>query len=1369
MKLRLKLVLLFILILFFIKIQAQKPILFHHLSMENGLSQNSVMDITQDKNQFLWFGTRGGLNRYDGYRFKVYTNNENPNSISDNVIACLTQYNGSVIAGTENGLNFYNEQKDDFLHVTKKTSLNTLSSDSIECLYTDPQNNLWIGTLNGLNLMVDSKNHRFKKFHFTKPGTNASLNNILSIFKDEKQNLWVGTGGGLIRLYTIKGKYYFEIFKNNPKNSNSISSNYVRSIVCDQQKNIWFGTDNGLNLFHYSNKSFARFQKNDQNKNSLINNDIRKLMCDKAGKIWIGTQEGLSILDPLTKGFINYKHDPDVKGSLSQNSTHSIFQDINGSMYIGTYYEGVNVVYPYATNFTTYTNSKSRSSISSNIISAIAEDQRRNLWIGTEGGGLNYFNRSNQSFIHYFASPNNPAALNTNLIKTLYLNKAGQLLVGTHRGGLFVFNPLSNTFKKIVNVKDENNNIGTAEIVAITEDNEDKLWIGSKNGLSILAKVNNEYPNQTVKSPVEKKLKNTYIQVLFEDSSKTMWIGTMAGLFNYMPKTGKVNSYFKKTDSNSLNSDRINCIIQAKNGYICIGTYLGGLSIFNPKTNRFKTFTQKNGLANNNVLGIIEDDKNNLWLSTDKGISKMEIATGKVNNYTKSDGLAGNDFNLRSFLKDSHNQLFFGGYDGLTSFYADQIEVNENIAPITFTGLKLFNEPVLVNGADKLLNQDIKTTKELRFRHNENNFSLEFALLNYIKPEKNNYSYKLVGYNKTWVNTTIPSATYANLMPGDYTFIVKGINNDGKEGGIPATIKIKILPPFWATWWAYFLYFLIFAGILFLIIRYIFVRERLKRTEDVQRMKLNFFTYIAHEIRTPLTLITGPLEHLLNNSYNKPDLHKQIVPIKHNADRLIRLITELLDFRKAETHHLKLHVREENIITFINEIFISFSHVAQDKNIKYEFIHNEDQINLFFDKIQLEKVMYNLLSNAFKFITYGGEITIEVKSLNEEVQISIIDNGKGIPYESQNKLFTDYFQVDEQDPNQIGSGIGLVLSKIIIETHQGKINFVSKPAQDDKPGFTNFTVSLKKGRSHYMATHFEEIKDQHQLLNVETITHPSFINDTHEAMETGFVKKERSASKETILIVEDNTEILHFISQLISSNYKTVESVDGLDGWETAIKILPDLIICDVMMPKIDGLELCRRLKLDQRTSHIPIIILTARSSHIHQVSGLETGADSYITKPFSPELLLLNIRNLLMSRIVIRQRFLRYAHLEPADLTLNATDEAFMSKILGYIHEHIADENFGVNELALKIGMSRPVLYKKMRMLTDLSVNDFVKSIRLKKARQLFMQNRYTTYEVSYQVGFNDPKYFSREFKKQFGESPRSMMSRLSTDNNLE
>ncbi|GGH06527.1 hybrid sensor histidine kinase/response regulator transcription factor [Pedobacter zeae] len=1323
--------------------------------MENGLSQNSVMAIAQDKNQFVWMGTRHGLNRYDGYRFKIYnSSSDSPSSISDNVItSLLSDSKGRLWIGTENGLNIYNEKTDRFLRINKKSSAKSFSCDSVECLYEDQQKNIWIGTYNGLNLVLNAEKQLFKKFLFDRTEHRTGVNIIFSIFKDDQQNLWVGTFNGLVRIYQEKGKYRFEIFRHKANDPKSISSNAVKSIVIDNQKRLWLGTYNGLNLFDYKHKTFTRYQTSVTDPNSIVNNDIRKLMCDRAGNIWIGTQEGLSILDPNKLKFSNYRYDPEQNSGLSQNSIHSIFQDLNGSMYVGTFYKGVNVVYPSATPFTVYRNSKKQQGLSSNIVSAMAEDKLHNLWIGTEGGGLNYINRSTHTFTYYKSEPSNPNGLNSNLIKTLCLDKNDQLLVGTHRGGLYVFNPAAHTFRKITNVKDVKNTPGGAEVIAITEDSNGTVWVGSRDGLSTLSKTNGVYASSTVKSVLEKNLRNKYIQVIFEDQAKNLWIGTRAGLYEYNPAAKRITAYYQdKTNTKGLKSEYINCIMQLKNGNICIGTALGGLSIFDKQSKRFKNYNEEDGLPNSNVFGIIEDEEKNLWISTDKGLSKLVTSTGKFINYTKSDGLAGNNFNIGSFLKDSHGELFFGGYDGLTAFYPKQIDINKNVSPITFTGLKLFNQPVEVNGGNAILKEDIKDIHQITFKHDENDFTIDFALLNYIKPEKNSYSYILKGHSKDWVKTDIPSASYADLPSGDYTFIVKGNNNDGNPSDKAASLKITILPPFWATWWAYFIYLAFFSGLLFLIVRYLFVRALLKRTEDMQKMKLNFFTYVAHEIRTPLTLILGPLENLSSQYQTDTELNRQIIPIKNNANRLMRLITELMDFRKAETGHLNLHVTEDNIIAFINEIFISFAHLAQANDIQYEFIHEQENINLFFDKRQLEKVMFNLLSNAFKFCGKGGEISVSVLESSDEVTISISDNGTGIPAESLKGLFRDYFQVDEQQ-SQIGTGIGLALSKAIVEEHQGSIAVESTPAENGSRGFTKFTVKLKKGKSHFKTAVFDGIKDYPAQPGLYT----QYAEEENTAINP---EKEIDPAAKTVLVVEDNPEIRSLISSVLGGHYQIVQMENGLLGWETAIETLPDLIICDIMMPVMDGIELCKRLKEDERTSHIPVIILTARSSHIHQVSGLETGADAYITKPFSPQLLLLNARNLLMSREIMRQKFLKHIHLQPKELTINAVDEAFMQKLLGYIDQHLADEDFGVSELASMIGMSKPVLYKKIRQLTNLSVNDFVKSIRLKKAMELFKQNRFTIYEVAYQVGFNDPKYFSREFKKQFGKGPKAFMN---------
>ncbi|SMC67695.1 hybrid sensor histidine kinase/response regulator transcription factor [Pedobacter africanus] len=1336
---------------------AQLPISFGNLTIENGLSQNSVIAIAQDRAGFLWFGTRQGLNRYDGYQFKIYRNSSsNPNSISGNEAqALLTDAAGQLWVGTPYGLNRYDQEKDAFINITKK---NGLSANYIESIYEDADSNLWVGTINGLNLLTDKRKNRFRTFLFN-PNKSDAVNRISCIFRDKDKNIWVGTGRGLVCMTFKNGTYTYKVFRHKNGDASSLNSDYVTAIAADQQQNLWIGTDNGIALFNPSGKNFRTFRHNNLDPGSLIHNDVREIRQDDKELLWIGTQEGLSILDPETMKFNNYQHEPEVKGSLSHNSIHSIFQDNAKTMWVGTYFGGVNFAYPIATRFTIYQNSKLRPSISGNVISSIVEDKNGSLWIATEGAGLNYADLKHNVYRNYKTNPDNPNSITSNLIKIMCADRSGNgdLIIGTHYGGLNIFSPATGKFRHIVNVKNDKNVPGTAEIIALLHDSRGTLWVGSMNGLSVLRKKNGFFDWRTSKSPLDKFVhKGRYgVTALFEDREKNLWMGTTAGLYRYNFNTKQLHSFLKnETDSTRLYSDFINCISQSKAGKILIGTYFGGFSIYDPATNHFKSYEEKDGLANDNVLGIIEDDKENLWISTANGLSEFNAGIKKFRNYTKSDGLAGNEFNARSYFKSSRGEIFFGGLNGLSSFYPSNIQTNTFTAPVVFTGLKLFNQPVVVNGPDQLLKEHMMLTRQLIFKHDQNHFTIGFALLNYIKSDKNKYAYKLEGYDKGWNYAETPSATYTNLPSGKYQFKVRGINNDGIPGINLASTIIRIMPPIWASWWAYLIYIFIFSIILFLIVRYLFIRALLKRSEDVQKMKLNFFTYVSHEIRTPLTLILGPLETLSKTTKDNPEINNQILPIRNNAERLMRLITELMDFRKAETGHLKLSVANGDIIGFIKEIFQSFQHLATVHQIQYSFNCEQEEIELYFDWAQLEKVLFNLLSNAFKFTSDKGRISVSASATAEQVIIKVRDNGKGIPYESQNKLFSDFFQVDEPGSSHIGSGIGLALSKSIVEAHGGSIAIESSPASNENPGDTCFTVTLKKGKAHFKASELTGTSEQAGSYQLYT-------GSLHQSAAVS-EKGPKKTGAETILLVEDNPEIRQMLRGYLNTDYEVRESEDGLKGWQTATELLPDLIICDIMMPVMDGLKLCSKLKTDERTSHIPVILLTAKSTHVQQMDGLETGADSYVTKPFSIDLLKLNVRNLLQSRKTMRQKFSQQVTLQPQNVTISSVEHTFMTKMLQYIEDHMGDQDFNIPELAAHIGMSQPVLYKKIRAITDLSVNDFIKTIRLKKAAQLFVQKKYNVSEISYLVGFNDPKYFSREFRKQFGQSPKEYVNAL-------
>ncbi len=597
-----------------------------------------------------------------------------------------------------------------------------------------------------------------------------------------------------------------------------------------------------------------------------------------------------------------------------------------------------------------------------------------------------------------------------------------------------------------------------------------------------------------------------------------------------------------------------------------------------------------------------------------------------------------------------------------------------------------------------------------------------------------------------------PSVVYSNVPPGTYQFIVKGSNNDNIWGK-PATLNITISPPFWKTWWAYTVYVLLAAGLIFLIIRYFFLRELYKKNQELTKLKLNFFTNISHEIRTHLSLIIGPVDKLITDKKHDPGDKEQLVTIKNNSESLLQLVNELMDFRKAETGHLPLRILPMNIVPFIESIYSSFHSLSVSKNIQLDFISPADEIELYFDPEQLKKVFYNLISNAFKFTPAGSYISVRIEEKGSYTDISVINKGKGISKENIGKLFDNYFQEDDYGRTNTGYGIGLALSKSIAELHGGGLTVTSEP----ETGYTCFTVRLLKGRAHF---------SDEQIIREETIRPAEQIDsDVVTAYSEYQADYQPSDIKHTLLLVEDNRAIRTFIKEALQARYQIIESENGFEGWQTATDQIPDLIISDVMMPEMDGLELCRRIKSDERTSHIPVILLTARNAVSNQISGLQTGADIYLTKPFSLEILSLHIFNLLKAREVLWKQFDRQikpdllSRKEPeADtprLSIHPFDEAFINKMIQMVEEKLDDPEFGIAMLSKMAAMSQPVLFKKIKAITGLSANEFVKSLRLKKAAELLRENKYTVYEISYIVGYDSSKYFSREFKKYYHKTP--------------
>ncbi|UYQ92089.1 response regulator [Chitinophaga horti] len=1312
---RMFLVYLLIAVAFSTKSRAQTAS-FQHLTVEDGLSHNAVLAITQDSQGFLWLGTRYGLSRYDGQRFKIYrTNPEDSTSLPDNqVVSLYIDKQQQMWVGTTAGVSRFNPVTGKFTRVSLYSGRQT----NINCIYQDTKGQYWFGGNNGLYV---SNGTSIRKLE---PPQLAGWV-IRAIYEDRSGSIWIATNTGLSK---ITGEQV-QTFHPGEGALAGLSMNFITAIAEDPSGKLWIGTQTaGIDIYDPATGKMTHLGHP-----GIVNNIVRRIVRDREGKMWVGTQEGLSIIDPATMQQQSYQHEAGNIASISQNSIHSMYEDGNGSMWLGTYFGGVNMSHRYGTAFTAWQNTPRLNGVSNNVISNMLEDAQHNLWIGTEGGGLNYLDRKTGKFTWYKHDPTDPQSLGSNLVKVVYEDKDHHIWIGTHGGGLNLLLPNGRFRRSFYSAGDPSS--FSREITAMLEDSKGRFWAGANDRLHLLHRRGEELVKEKDSSLIS-DIERTSIRALLEDAKGRIWIGTISGI------------YILNGDSlQRLQPGYVNAIQQDSRHNIWISMYYGGLIRYNKNLQEQRHYTEKDGLPNSNVLGLLEDAQHLLWISTDNGLVKFDPDKNTFQTYTVSDGIAGNVFNYNSFLKDSRGELLFGGYNGITSFYPERLTVNNHKAPIRFTGLKLFNNPVGIGDASKLLEQDIAFTKELRFRPNQEVFTLDFALLNFVKSNKNRYAYRLEGADRDWIETAVPSVTYTNLSSGQYTFWVKAANNDGVWSE-PVSIDITVLPPFWRTWWAYSLYAIVVALLVFGISRFFFLRALLRKEEELHQVKLNFFTHISHEIRTHLTLLMAPVEKMLDDN-NTTALSQ----MRSNADRLLKLVSELMDFRKAESGHLTLRVQEQDLISFLDGIYTSYRELSLERNISISFTHDIENVPLYFDPGQLEKVFFNLLGNAFKFTPAGGRIQLHVATARNSVTVTVTDNGRGIAADHLDNIFSNFFQVQDHGVQNTGYGIGLALSRHIVEQHKGRLEVSSEPPTTDKEGRTTFTVTLLQGKRHFEGT-------QHVI--GETVQHEHVAPiATTDFNDTDVAPAAPGDATFTIHIVEDNPELRALVRDIFRDQYHILESANGADGLQLAGTHIPDLVISDVMMPDMDGLQLCQALKTDERTSHIPVVLLTAKSSQADHVSGLETGADLYLTKPFSAQVLSLNVRNLLASREKMRERFSHQLQAaEPAPIAVaeavpNSVDTAFLEKVMALVEEYMDDPDFGVDMLAKKVAMSQPVLYKKLKAVTNMSVNDFIKSLRLKKAAELIRTKKHTVYQVAYMVGYSDSKYFSREFRKQFGKTP--------------
>ena len=1078
-------------------------------------------------------------------------------------------------------------------------------------------------------------------------------------------------------------------------------------------------------VYHKKSNFFYSYQNDPKEPASIGDNIVNDVYVDRSGLIWIGTwNDGLNKINPNRK-FDHYKNNPLNPNSVSGNFITALCEDKDGFVWIGTDQEGLNRFDPKNGIFTHYKNDPNNiNSLTSDKIADIEEDTEGILWIAIDGEGLCKYDKKNNRFTRYKHDPNDKKSLPSDQISVIVEQKNGNLLIGTIGGGLLEFSKQKNSFARIRYDPNDPDDITAYGVYALFEDRNENLWIG------------------------------TY--------------GT--GLFYYDRIKKTSESYFNVPgDTTSLSDNTISAIAESNDGTVWIGTY-NGLNKFDQHKKKFKRYNESNGLPNNTIYGIVIDDTGNLWISTNKGLVRLNPTNDNIKVYTKADGLQSDEFNQWAYCKGQSGNIYFGGLKGFNAFNPEDLKDSDFKPKIFLTNLQLFNKNIPVGYDEQfdrtILSEPLNNIQTLNLTHDDYVFSIEFLALDYTSsPQKIKYAYKMSGFDTEWnyVKADRRFATYTNLSPGEYVFTVKSTNSDGVWNDNGKNLSIIVHPPWWKTGWAYTAYGLMLIALILSIRTYDIKREKLKhqlvlehkhakKLEELDGMKSDFFANISHEFRTPLTLILGPAEQILSEKVNDA-IHQNIMLIKRNAKHLLHLINELLDLSRLDAGKLNLKTTRQNLVSFVNRVVMSFESAAVLKSIKLTFSCSDIIIPVYFDSEKLETVLKNLISNAIKFTPPDHEISAHVLKVSDSmVQIKIRDTGIGIPEREISKIFDRFYQVKSAHTRlHGGTGIGLALAKQLVELHKGTLKVTSKVNLG-----TEAIIGLPLGNNHLS-------KDQ--IVEYETGKDEGTSNEDEIDELIPKIKNHKVNTlidnKDIILIVEDNTDVRDFIKSSLGNEYTYDEAENGEEGIKKAIELIPDLIISDVMMPILDGNEMTRQLKSDNKTSHIPIILLTAKSGLDNKIEGLETGADDYLTKPFEPKELQTRIKNLVWLRKKLQEIYgsQSLSSITRSKNRLKGVDAEFLERMLRVIDEHVSEEHFTIEDFGHEVGMSRSQMFRKIKALTGKSCSVYVRSVRLAKAKTMLQNNEANISEIAYSVGFNSPSYFTHCFKEEFGYSPSELV----------
>lgn len=1323
-------------------------IAFSHLTTDDGLSQFSVNALYLDERGFVWIATREGLNRYNSSGMRSFKlRKDDPKSLFCNTVLRITgDGDGNLFLQCSEGVARFDIRRDEF---------RTLLYGSASAIYYDDGFYIARGTS---IYRCDPDDGMLTPYLMLPAGASGA---ITCMQRDSDGTLWAGTDRSGLYGFGADGRIFHPFDDAN-----------VTSIYEDSTHRLWVGTWEAGLFLRGKSAGGGVWENWRSAPGGLASDFVRSFIEDDRGDIWIGTFLGLNRVDPATGRMTVYTADG-TPGSLTHSSIWDLIKDHQGTIWAGTYFGGINYFNPEYEIYTRYRESeRPGEGLSSPVVGKMIEDDAHNLWICTEGGGVNVLDRQSGRIARYRHTPGRNSLSADNVKAIRYDPERHAMWIGTHLGGLNRLDLRTGRFTHYRSVPGDPTTL-SSDIVRDVVIHDRALIVATQQGVCRFDPETGQARRLFLDTEAGRRIRA--VASLLIDDRGTLWIAaTGEGLYAYDFASGLLTCYrHDASDPNSLSNNNINSIVQDREGNLWIATSGSGIDRFRYETQDFENFdAAHNGLASDCIYDIRDSGSGLLYVITNEGFSRFDCTTHRVDNHTRANGFPLTAINENAICHTHDGKLFLGSTQGMVSFDPNALDFEAKPYRIVPNRLIVDGIPVRVGDETGILDKSLCHSPQITIPPRYSVFTIEFATSNFLPANREELVYRLEGFSDSWTPSRGQhEITYTNLNPGLYTLVIRSARHTAGE--LPeARLDIRILPPFYRTGWAWMIYVLLTAAILLALVRTYRARIRLQeslryeqqRATDIEALnqsKLRFFTNISHEIRTPLTLILGQVEMLLQVQSFTPTIYNKLLRIYKNSLQLKELIGELLDFRKQEQGHMKIRVGEQDLVAYLYENYLIFREYAAFRNIRLEFDRGVGELPVWFDRQQMQKVVNNLLSNAFKHTPEEGAVTLWVRRDDDRALFGVTDSGTGIAPEEIGRIFDRFYQSVGDSAAAQGTGIGLALTKGIVELHHGTIRVESDPRRG-----TTFTVALPLGREPFAP---EEIAAEAPVpATVEvpavrpTTAESAFVREREE-MDEGVYRRIHGAR---MLIVEDNEQLREMLVQLFEPFYCVSTAADGEQGWEIARAEEPQIILSDVVMPRLSGTELCRRIKEDINTCHIPVVLLTARTTSEHTLEGLRNGADDYIAKPFNATLLLSRCNNLVNSRIVLREKFSRQPEQSARMLATNPRDQQLIDRATEIIERHLDDPEFNVGIFSREIGMARTNLFAKLKAITGSTPNEFISTIRLKAAAAMLVGNpELNVSEIADRTGFSSAHYFSKCFKAQFGMSPLSYRKGIAAD----